>query len=166
MKIWEGFSNYDMNPSILFLPDKYIFSSTLSKDQIIEKLNNITAKPSFWKNDYKKPYIGKIEGNIFNISPVIGFSRSIKPNIRGEIIQESNSCKIIMYISIPKTSQIFQLLWLILMLYISTQFWALHMIFPMGFIIFLGIFALGIILPFLFYNPDKYKSFLINYLKY
>lgn len=79
--------------------EKLILSTRLSKAQVIEKLNeNVEPEKSlgFGSSNfsYKKAYIGKIDGDRFEIKRAINYRNSFLPLIKGTVNSEIGRTKI------------------------------------------------------------------------
>lgn len=77
-----------------YLPiENIIYKTKLSKDQVIQKLNeNVEVDKSIgfglFNLTYSKPYYGKINSYSFEIKRVISYNNSFLPQIKGEVYSD------------------------------------------------------------------------------
>ncbi|MET0945988.1 MAG: hypothetical protein ABWY22_11305 [Flavobacterium sp.] len=98
--------------------EKLVYHSTLSKEELVIRLQNeIEAEKSFGfralKFSYSKPYIGKINSNRFEIKKVVNYRNSFLPVIKGEIKDGINGAKIDVKMGLVDFVKAFMILWLI-----------------------------------------------------
>jgi hypothetical protein len=79
--------------------EKHILRTSLSKEQVIEKLKeSVEPEKSFgfrsFNFSYTKPYVGKINGDRFEIKRAINYRNSFLPLIKGIINNEIGRTKI------------------------------------------------------------------------
>ncbi|OXA76324.1 hypothetical protein SAMN05444397_10147 [Flavobacterium aquidurense] len=97
--------------------EKLVYQSTLSKEELINHLQNeIEAEKSFGfgvqKSSYSKPYIGKTNSNRFEIKRVVNYRNSFLPVIKGQIKDGINGAKINVKMGLVDFVKVFMILWL------------------------------------------------------
>lgn len=99
-----------------FPSEKVIFKTQLSKEEVLEKLNQNVEYSELNIIDFKtytKPYKGKINGNLFEINRVISYRNSFLPQIKGEVRQSINGTEIEVKMSIHLIILVFMMVWLL-----------------------------------------------------
>ncbi|MBF4466213.1 hypothetical protein [Flavobacterium sp. LC2016-12] len=97
--------------------EKLVYHSTLSKEELINHLQNeIEPEKSFGfgahRTSYSKPYIGKIYAARFEIKKAINYRNSFLPIIKGDIKNDINGSKININMGLPDFIKAFMILWL------------------------------------------------------
>ena len=149
-----------------YLPlENIIYITKLSKDQVIQKLNeNVEAEKSVsfgsFNLSYSKPYYGKINNYNFEIKRAISYNNSFLPQIKGEVYSDFDGTRIKVNMKLNSYVSAFISIWFVGVLFgcIVVNFALFTQDFTPFFLIPFGMLLIGIALVYGAFKTESSTS--------
>ncbi|MCT7970878.1 hypothetical protein [Laspinema olomoucense] len=135
----------------------------LSPHEVQEKLIAVVEPPPQWVpvrwKRPEKPYQGQIGEHSFKISRIISYRNSFLPQIEGRIHAQAKGSKIEIQMKLHRAVLIFMCVWLGIvgqaaLMFLAVLFEEFHPLFLMP----VGMFIFGLVLPLIGFIPEAKKS--------